>query len=42
MHGTTNPTLFCLLDKTFDQAQQDKPTQTERYCSMDNSGNKVS
>jgi len=42
MHGTTNPTLFYLLNKTFDQAAQERPDQTERYCSMDNSGNKVS
>ena len=60
MHGTANPTLFCLLgvlthagnfnpesrckgdQKIGPKAAQEKPAQTERYCSMDNYGNKVS
>ena len=31
-----------LIDNTFSQAEKEKPAQTEKYCSLDMFGNKVS
>ncbi len=31
-----------LIDKTFSEAQNEKPAQTDKYCSLDMFGNRVS